>query len=255
MVNKVLFSTGASVRGSAPNQLRLLETRRVPGNSSSTSPSSSVPIGLNWPFGKGLRSTEPVRSVPALASSLHQDHCRPAAFSLRPPTSPIATKHLPSSACPLLGWATGSCCAPGASPTHTVMLPFISDPQQWAHLHFGETLLGDPRRTRRLVHFAAAMAEDPAGSIPRICGNWADTKAAYRLFQQSEVTFEAVCQPHFDMRHQVAGGCFLVLGDTTQLDFGSQRLIEGVGPLGNGSGRGLLLHSGLSRCPAVPPPR
>ena len=125
------------------------------------------------------------------------------------------------------------------------MLPFISDPQQWAHLHFGETLLGDPRRTRRLVHFAAAMAEDPAGSIPRICGNWADTKAAYRLFQQSEVTFEAVCQPHFDMRHQVAGGCFLVLGDTTQLDFGSQRLIEGVGPLGNGSGRGLLLHSGL----------
>lgn len=125
------------------------------------------------------------------------------------------------------------------------MIDFLSDARQWASIQFGPARLGDPRRTRRLVHFAAAMAEDPAGSIPRICGNWADTKAAYRLFRQEQVTFETVCQPHFALQRQVAGGRFLLLNDTTELDFGQHRLIEGLGPLGNGSGRGLLLHSAL----------
>jgi hypothetical protein len=145
----------------------------------------------------------------------------------------------------MLPWAVALCRAPGASSPHLVMTDFISDPQQGATCHFAAAPLGDPRRTRRLVRFAAAMAEDPAGSIPRICGNWSDTKAAYRLFAQPLVTFDTVCQPHFDMRWQAAGGRFLLLDDTTELDFGKHRHIDGLGPLGNGSGRGLLLHSGL----------
>ena len=90
------------------------------------------------------------------------------------------------------------------------MIDYISDPWQWATVHFGTASLGDPRRARRLVQFAAAMAEDPAGSIPRICGSWSDTKAAYQLFRQRQVTFEAVCQPHFDMREQATDRCFLL---------------------------------------------
>jgi hypothetical protein len=35
------------------------------------------------------------------------------------------------------------------------------------------------------------------------------------------------------------------LGDTTELDFGKDREIEGVGPTGNGSGQGFLLHNAL----------
>jgi hypothetical protein len=122
---------------------------------------------------------------------------------------------------------------------------FISDPHKWACLHFGTARLGDARRTRRLVRFAADMAEDPAASIPRICEDWADTKAVYQLFARPAVTFEAVCRPHFDLRHQARGQRLLVLNDTTQLGFGRYRRTKGLGPLGNGSDRGLLLHSGL----------
>jgi hypothetical protein len=35
------------------------------------------------------------------------------------------------------------------------------------------------------------------------------------------------------------------LGDTTTLDFGSHRNVEGLGPVGDGGGRGFLLHSSL----------
>jgi hypothetical protein len=147
---------------------------------------------------------------------------------------------------------------------------FISDPRKWASFHFDATRLGDVRRTRRLVLFAADMAADPAASIPRICEDWADTKAVYQLFARPAVTFEAVCQPHFDLRQQARGQRLLVVNDTTQLGFGRDRKTKGLGPLGNGSDRGLLLHSGLlidpdSRqllclagavlCPRVPAPK
>jgi hypothetical protein len=122
---------------------------------------------------------------------------------------------------------------------------FISDPLRWAQFHFGSADLGDSRRRDRLVQFAAAFAADPAGSIPRFSETWADCKAAYRLFERPEVTFDAVCGAHWDLRQQCPPGLYLLLGDTTEIDFGKGRVCSGLGPLGNGSGKGLLLHSGL----------
>jgi Transposase DNA-binding/Transposase Tn5 dimerisation domain len=122
---------------------------------------------------------------------------------------------------------------------------FISDPVEWAMTSFGQTQLRDKRRTRRLVKLAAAMANDPAASIPKQTETWADAKAAYGLFDQDAVTFEAVSEQHWKLRHQCGPGTFLVVSDTTELDFGKNSQAEGLGPTGNGSGRGLLLHSGL----------
>lgn len=122
---------------------------------------------------------------------------------------------------------------------------FLSDPAEWAGAMFGQAQLGDGRRTRRLVSLGAAMAHDPAGSIPKQTENWADTKAAYRLFDRPEVTFEAVSEPHWQSRHRCGPGTFLIVSDTTELDFGKDSQCEDLGPTGNGSGKGLLLHSGL----------
>lgn len=122
---------------------------------------------------------------------------------------------------------------------------FLSDPQEWATMHFGDAKLGDKRRTDRLVKVAAQAAADPAASIPKQTETWADTKAAYRLFDVQDVTFEAVAQAHWDLRQQCGPGRFAILSDTTDLDFGKHRQLTGVGPTGNGSGRGFLLHSGL----------
>jgi hypothetical protein len=116
---------------------------------------------------------------------------------------------------------------------------------EWAQLNFGSCDLGDKRRMNRLVQVAEQVANNPAASLPDQTEQWADLKAAYRLFDRNEVTFEAIARPHWELTKQSARGRCLVIGDTTELDFGKDRQIEGVGPTGNGSGQGFLLHNAL----------
>jgi hypothetical protein len=86
--------------------------------------------------------------------------------------------------------------------------------------------------------------------MPRQHGNWADLKAAYRLFDCPDVTFEAVAQPHWQATRQRPAGRYLVIADTTEIDFTSHPRTTGLGPVGKGTTRkgttrGLLLHNAL----------
>lgn len=116
---------------------------------------------------------------------------------------------------------------------------------EWAQLNFGSCELGDKRRTDRLVKVAEEFAGNPSASLPSQIERWGDLKAAYRLFDREEVTFEAIAKPHWELTRQRATGRVLIIGDTTELNFGRFRNIEGVGPTGNGSGKGFLLHNAL----------
>ena len=53
--------------------------------------------------------------------------------------------------------------------------------QQWAQETFGEVDLGHQSREERAVTMAAAMAADPAASLPKQMGSEADLHAAYRF--------------------------------------------------------------------------
>ncbi len=119
------------------------------------------------------------------------------------------------------------------------------DPRQWAEEQFGACDLGDQRRTRRAVKFAAQVAAHPDGSTPLQTGTWSDCKAAYRLFGADDVTFESLAEPHWQATRQRNAGHFLLLGDTTEFDFGWNRQASGLGPVGSGKGRGFMLHSSL----------
>lgn len=113
----------------------------------------------------------------------------------------------------------------------------------WAEQNFGECQLGDQRRTRRAVTLAAQAASHPDGSTPSQTETWAGCKAAYRLFDQDDVTFEGLCEPHWQHTRTRTGGTWLLIGDTTQLEFG--RDLPGLGPTGDGGGFGFHLHSSL----------
>jgi len=43
----------------------------------------------------------------------------------------------------------------------------LLSPQVWAEATFGAVQLGDPRRTRRAVAIAQAMAREPGASLPK----------------------------------------------------------------------------------------
>jgi hypothetical protein len=122
---------------------------------------------------------------------------------------------------------------------------FIADTNTWAQQQFSDCQLGHKRRTRRLVRLAEQVVSHPSGGFPEQTETWADLKAAYRLLDRAEVTFETVAQRHWQQTRQRSAGRYLVLGDTTELDFGIHRDIADLGPTGHGGGRGFLLHSGL----------
>ena len=122
---------------------------------------------------------------------------------------------------------------------------FLSDTRAWAVEMFGECELGDKRRTDRLVAVATGVAENPAAGFPDQFPEWSDLKATYALFDNVDVTFDRVASPHWKKTRHLAKGRTLVLCDTTELDFGGRREITGVGPTGNGSGQGFLLHNAM----------
>jgi hypothetical protein len=121
------------------------------------------------------------------------------------------------------------------------------DPMTWAHTQFAAARLGDRRRTCRLVTLAAPVAGDPSSGLPKQTGgDWGDLKAAYRLLDRPEATFAAIASPHWQATaDQAEAGRFLILDDTTEIDFGPTRQAAGLGPVGSGVGRGFLIHSGL----------
>lgn len=113
----------------------------------------------------------------------------------------------------------------------------------WAEQNFGTCELGDKRRTRRAVALATQVASHPDGSTPTQTEIWGECKAAYRLFDQDDVTFQRLCEPHWQLTRARQGGTWLLIGDTTEIDF--RRDVPGLGPTGNGGGHGFFLHSSL----------
>ena len=75
-------------------------------------------------------------------------------------------------------------------------MTFSIDTTQWAEQQFANCELGDKRRTKRLMQVAQQVANHPAASFPEQTKSWGDLKAAYRLFDCQDVTFEAIAGPH-----------------------------------------------------------
>jgi hypothetical protein len=98
------------------------------------------------------------------------------------------------------------------------------------------------------VKVAAALAESPSGTLPSALPQWSELKAAYRLFDNPTVTFEKILEPHFRKVQAtcVTAGQFLLIEDTTLLDYSSRKSLEGIGRIGDDGGRGINLHSTLA---------
>ncbi len=125
------------------------------------------------------------------------------------------------------------------------MATVVLETRRWAEEQFRNCELGNKQRSRRLVKLAIQCAAKPDAATPEQTENWADCKAAYRLFEKEDVTFEAVIAPHCAQTRNVGPGTWLVLNDTTEINFGRLRDIQGIGRVGSNEGRGFYLHTGL----------
>ena len=76
-------------------------------------------------------------------------------------------------------------------------MSFHIDAAKWAEQQFTDCDLGDQRRTKRLIRMAEQVANHPSASFPEQMESCGDLKAAYRLFDCKDVTFEAIAGPHW----------------------------------------------------------
>ena len=65
------------------------------------------------------------------------------------------------------------------------------------------------------------------------------------MFARPEVTFEAVTAPHCAQTREAAPKFALILNDTTEINYGDERQIEGVGRVGSTDALGFYLHTAL----------
>lgn len=119
--------------------------------------------------------------------------------------------------------------------------------QAWAEEEFGEADLGDKRLNARLVQLAGVLGEKPQYSLPDASGEPATLKAAYRFFDNEQVTPEGMLRSHIEATYRRMASLKLVLAvqDTTYLDWTAHPDTEGLGPLASAARQGLLAHSTL----------
>jgi Transposase DNA-binding/Transposase Tn5 dimerisation domain len=113
--------------------------------------------------------------------------------------------------------------------------------------NFGAVSLGDQRRTDRLVESAAQIAAHPEKSFNQVF-NWNDLRGFYRLCHQETATLQALQQPHWQLTRQEMAKhpVVLILHDTSEMDFTEHAVLQGIGPIGDGGGRGFLQHNSLA---------
>lgn len=122
--------------------------------------------------------------------------------------------------------------------------------ESFGEMHFGNALLGDKRRTNRLVRCADALCRHPGGTLPDKLNSPADLKALYRLCNCPDVTHEAVLAPHRERTLQMIQQTrrpILILHDATELDYTTHfSLADDLGQIGNGKHRGYICQNSLA---------
>ena len=121
-------------------------------------------------------------------------------------------------------------------------------PTAWARAQFGGANLGDKRRSARLVQLASSLAAKPSGTLPPAMPGHSELQAAYRFLRNPRVNPDAVLEPHRGAvgRAMAAAGDYLLIEDTTSLDFSLHFETDGLGRIGDDGGRGFFVHTTLA---------
>src|ERR1035437_1356301 len=121
----------------------------------------------------------------------------------------------------------------------------------WVSRDFGGADLGDARRYARLVGLARALAKRPEFSLPQALEERSALKAAYRFFDNEDVKMRDILAPHIASSVERMRGQPIILAvqDTTYIDYSGHRATEGLGPMNDRDGWGLLCHGTLAFTP------
>lgn len=110
---------------------------------------------------------------------------------------------------------------------------------------------GDKRLNKRFTMLLNKLSSAPNKSIPAACHTWTETLAAYRFFNNPEVTQRKILSSHrsatIDRIKQEK--IVLIPQDTTDISFTGRKPIDGMGYLDTKNSQGFYLHPSLAITP------
>jgi len=132
----------------------------------------------------------------------------------------------------------------------------IKHKKSWASEEFMDVDLGDKRLNTRLAGLCGSLSESPDSPINQACTDWAETKAAYRFFQNENVDTRAILSAHRlktaerAKRHKT----ILAIQDTSYCVYTSHTKTAGLGRMSLKKGKnvkniysnGLVMHTCLA---------
>ena len=126
----------------------------------------------------------------------------------------------------------------------------------WAAEEFAEVNLGDKRLDARLIKLCDRFSDAPESPINQACVDWAETKAAYRFFQNDNVEIGQILAAHCRKTAQRASEhkTVLALQDTSYFVYTSHPKTKGLGKISLKKGKnvkkvysnGLMVHTCLA---------
>ena len=103
----------------------------------------------------------------------------------------------------------------------------------WAAEEFADVSLGDKRLDARLIKLCDRFSDAPESPINQACADWAETKAAYRFFQNDNVEVGRMLAAHRCKTAQRAKEhkTVLALQDTSYFVYTNHPKTEGLGKM------------------------
>src|SRR5487761_2448456 len=103
----------------------------------------------------------------------------------------------------------------------SVQAVLLTEDLDWVSREFGGADLGDARRDVRLVGLARGAAERPEVSLPQALQDRAALKAAYRFFDNEDISARDILAPHIVSSVERMRGepVILAVQDTTFIDY------------------------------------
>ena len=140
-------------------------------------------------------------------------------------------------------------------------VPMDGEVDAWFDRELAGCSFADERLNKRLCKLVAQMGSAMGESIPLVCQDWANTKAAYRFLSNDRVSEADILAGHFQSTHDrsvVTDGLVLVVHDTTEFSYQREDtdaigITESINSGRDKAGRlrshtvcGILMHSSLA---------
>jgi hypothetical protein len=126
----------------------------------------------------------------------------------------------------------------------------------WVRNEFKILDLGDRRLNKRIETICKRFADAPLSPINNACDNWAETKAAYRFFQNEKVDYREITRSHqtATVQRARANEYTLAIQDTTFMNYTPHSETTGLGVISKHDGinkkdietKGLVMHSTIA---------